>query len=65
MLGAAPGLILPGCDPRRCETHGPSSLSTLDRIQQANPDSLAGIFGDIQWGYTRLHQQDGGPVMFV
>ena len=22
----------------------------LDRIQQANPDTLAGIFGDVAWG---------------
>ncbi len=26
------------------------TTSTLDRIQEANPESLAGIFGDVAWG---------------
>ena len=32
------------------ENVGVALQNILDRIQQANPDTLAGIFGDVQWG---------------
>ena len=32
------------------ENVGVSLQNTLDHIQQANPDTLAGIFGDVAWG---------------
>jgi type I restriction enzyme M protein len=34
------------------ENVGVGLQNILDRIQQANPDTLAGIFGDVQWGST-------------
>ncbi|MFN8620618.1 MAG: class I SAM-dependent DNA methyltransferase [Chloroflexota bacterium] len=33
------------------ENVGVALQNILDRIQQANPDALGGIFGDVQWGY--------------
>jgi type I restriction enzyme M protein len=47
--------VLPdGChwnDLRRVsENIGVTLQRTLDRIQQANPETLAGIFGDVAWG---------------
>lgn len=35
---------------RVTENVGVALQNTLDRVQQANPDTLAGIFGDVQWG---------------
>jgi type I restriction enzyme M protein len=32
------------------ENVGVALQNILDRIQQANPDTLAGIFGDVAWG---------------
>jgi len=32
------------------ENVGVALRNSLDRIQQANPDTLAGIFGDVEWG---------------
>ncbi len=47
-------LIPDGChwrDLRKVhENVGVALQNDLDRIQQANPDTLAGIFGDVQWG---------------
>jgi type I restriction enzyme M protein len=47
-------VIPSGChweDLRRVtENVGVGLQRTLDRIQQANPDTLAGIFGDVAWG---------------
>ena len=34
---------------RLAENVGVGLQNVLDRIQQANPDTLAGIFGDVQW----------------
>ncbi len=46
--------IPPGChwrDLRRAsENIGVALQDSLDRIQQANPDTLGGIFGDVAWG---------------
>ena len=33
------------------ENVGVALQNILDRIQQANPDALGGIFGDVQWGH--------------
>ena len=35
---------------RVTENVGVALRNALDRIQQANPDTLAGIFGDVEWG---------------
>jgi len=47
-------VIPPGCrwiDLRRiAENIGVALQNILDRIQQANPETLAGIFGDVPWG---------------
>lgn len=47
-------VIPEGChweDVRRIsENVGVALQRTLDRVQQANPDTLAGIFGDVAWG---------------